>query len=162
MKDKDFEKRIDFVVVKGGLIPHGNNAEETMLNAGNGEILSFKLMTQRDMQFHRCYFSIIGFIYEYMPLQFRNALPKKHFYNWLKVLRGDFKEVFSFSDGKSLIEYESISFTGMDGIQFKEYVANQMPFIRENVIGAYFEGDMLEGIWDTIEEEYVKFFNKLV
>ena len=88
-------------------------------------------------------------------------VPEKKFYQWLKHLKGEYKVVFEFEDGTKMVEYDSISFGRMSQKEFEAYVRDQMPYIYENVLGKYFEGEILNGIIDTIEEEYKKFFAKL-
>jgi len=45
--------------------------------------------------------------------------------------------------------------------QFETYVKEQLPWIYENVIGAFYSDEIYAGIIDTIEEEYKKFLSKL-
>ena len=45
--------------------------------------------------------------------------------------------------------------------RLEEYIRLQLPWIYENVIGAFFEGEMYDGIISTIEEEWEKFLSKL-
>ena len=49
----------------------------------------------------------------------------------------------------------------MSDKRFKEYIKEQLPYIYENVLGAFFSGEKLNDIIDTIEVEYEKFMNKL-
>ena len=49
----------------------------------------------------------------------------------------------------------------MNQQKFKEYVKEQLPYIYENVLGKFFEGEILTGIIETIENEYEIFFSKL-
>ena len=94
-------------------------------------------------------------------MKFKDAVPKDKFYLWLKHLKGQYEVLFEFQDGTKLVEYESISFTKMDQIRFKEYVREQLPWIYTEVIGKQFEGAIYDGIIETIEEEYKKFMVKL-
>jgi hypothetical protein len=41
-------------------------------------------------------------------------------------------------------------------------VANQLPFIYENIIGAFFSDEMYDSIRSTIEEEYERFMFRLL
>jgi len=161
MKDTEFNKRIDLVFVGGGFVAANEKAEDLIENCVNGEILSFIECTQRDINFHRCYMSLLNYIYEYMPKKFKESVPNKYFYEWLKHLRGHYDIVFEFNDGTKMIKYKSIAFGNMSQVRFKEYVKEQLPWIYENVIGKYFKGDIYDNIITTIENEYEKFMNRL-
>ena len=161
MKDKDYYNLVEVVNVGGGFLPHNYNAIELHEQSAKGEILTFKEVTWRDLKFHRCYFSLLNFIYEYMPTKFRDKVPENKFYQWLKHLKGEYEVIFEFKDGTKMVEYESISFGNMSQVRFKAFIREQLPYIYENVLGAYFEGEMLNGIIATIEEQYQKFLAKL-
>jgi hypothetical protein len=45
--------------------------------------------------------------------------------------------------------------------EFKEYIKSQLPFIYENVIGKFFEGEIYDNIIDIIENEWERYFSKL-
>jgi hypothetical protein len=161
MTDKDFHKIQDWANVGGGLIPVSDNAIELLEQSHKGEVFSFIEVTNRDLKFHRCYFSLLNFIWSYMPPQFKRKITEDKFYVWLKHLKGQYNVIYTFSDGSSLIEYDSISFGRMSQKTFENYIREQLPYIYENVLGKYFEGEMLNGIIETIEDEYKKFLAKL-
>lgn len=161
MTDKDYHKLMDFANVGGGLIPVSANAKELMEQMGKGEVVSFIETTSRDLSFHRCYFSLLGFIYDYLPESFKTKVNKDNFYIFLKHLKGQYNVLFTFKDGTKLVEYESIAFGRMSQKTFENYIREQLPWIYENVIGQFFEGDIYNGIIETIEEEYKKFLSKL-
>jgi hypothetical protein len=161
MKDSDFNKLTEWLNVGGGLTPHNSNAIELLEQSARGEILMLKELTDRDIKFHRCYFSLLNFIYGYMPPGFKKKIKPEKFYQFLKHLRGEYDEVFTFSDGSKMIEYESIALGNMSQKRFESYIREQLPYIYANVLSKYFEGEMLTGIIDTIEEEYKKFLSKL-
>lgn len=161
MTDKNFHKLMDFAYVGGGLIPVSANAIELLEQTGNGEVLSFLEVTNRDIKFHRCYFSFLGFIYDYLPNSFKSKILKDNFYKFIKHLKKEYKVLYVFADGSQQIEYDSISFGKMSQKDFENYIREQLPFIYTEIIGAYFEGDIYNGIIETIEEEYMKFLSKL-
>ena len=161
MTDKDFQKRMDFAYMGGGMIPVSPNAIELCEQSDYGEVFSFKEMTNRDLAMHRCYFALFNFIYGYMPKKFKDIISEDKFYLWLKHLKGQYEVVFTFSDGTSLVEYDSISFGRMSQKSFETYIREQLPYIYTDVLGKCFEGDILNGIIETIEEEFKKFLSKL-
>lgn len=161
MKDYEFYNIINLVNVGGGWVPANENAQELLDASGKGEIISVLEVTSRDLSFHKAYFALLKFIWGYMSSSFQKAVPEDKFYLWLKHLKGQYKVLFEFKDGTKLVEYESIAFGRMSQKTFENYVRDQLPWIYENVIGAYFEGDIYNGIIDTIEEEFKKFLSKL-
>ncbi|MFA5715422.1 MAG: hypothetical protein WC998_06765 [Candidatus Paceibacterota bacterium] len=161
MTDKEFHKLMDFAYVGGGLIPVSVNAIELLEQTGKSEVLSFLEVTNRDIKFHRCYFSLLGFIYDYLPNSFKSKILKDNFYKFIKHLKKEYKVLYIFADGSQQIEYDSISFGKMSQKDFENYIREQLPFIYTEIIGAYFEGEILNGIIETIEEEYKKFLSKL-
>lgn len=161
MKDTEVNKLIEFYYTGGGFLPANENAENLTLNLANGEVIQLRDVTQRDIKFHRCYFSLINYIYDYLPKNFKNKIPKDKFHLWLKHLKGQYSVDFTFKDGTKLVTYESISFGRMSEQQFRTYVKEQLPFIYENVIGAFFKGEIYDSIISTIENDYERFFDKL-
>jgi hypothetical protein len=161
MKDKDLNKIVDLAYVGGGWLPANDLAKEISELSGRGQVHSFIECTARDLKFHRCYMSLISFIYDYLPERFKKRVKKQAFYQWLKHLQGKYKILYTFADGTTFIEYESIAFGKMSQLRFKEYVKEQLPFIYTEVIGKFFDGEIYDNIIDTIEEEYKKFMVKL-
>ena len=49
-------------------------AEELLLLSKKGEIIEFKEVTKRDIKLHRCYMSLLGFIYDYLPKFIKSAM----------------------------------------------------------------------------------------
>lgn len=161
MNNKDFNKRLELTYMGNGWIPYNETAKELAEQSTIGEVQSFMEITARDLSFHRCYFSILNYIYDYLPKKFQDKVSKKIFYIFIKHLKGNYDVLFEFKDGTKLVEYDSISFGNMSEKRFREYVRNQMPWIYENVIGQFYTGDIYDGIIETIENEYERFFDKL-
>jgi hypothetical protein len=161
MNQKDYDRMIELVNVGGGWTPANTNAEELLDQCGKGEIITLLEVGARDLKFHRCYFSLLAFIYDYLPLSFKKAVPKNKFYLWLKHLKGEYNVIFTFKDGTKLIEYDSIAFGSMSQKRFETYIKEQLPWIYENVIGTYFQGEIYNGIINTIETEFAKYLAKL-
>jgi hypothetical protein len=161
MKDKEYLRLIEFANVGGGFIPANEAAQELLDNSHKGEIIQFREVTHRDIKFHRAYFALLNFVYDYLPFKFRKKVRRENFYIWLKHLKGSYQVLFEFKDGTKLVEYDSISFGMLSQKEFEEYVRMQLPYIYENVIGEFFEGQMYDSIIQTIEEEFQKFLAKL-
>ncbi len=162
MKKSEYDKLVQFVNVGGGVTPVNENATELLEQSSKGEIFTFKNITARDLKFHNCYFALLSFIYGYMPKSFKDIIPEKKFYYWLKHLKGEYDVVFTFKDGSTMVEYESLAFGNMSDQRFKSYIKEQLPWIYSNVINpVYPDPDIFKGITETIENEFEKFLSKL-
>jgi hypothetical protein len=161
MTDKEFKRIIELKWVGGGFIPVNANAQDLAEQLRTNEQVAFLEVTARDLSFHRNYFAFLNFIYGYMPPKFQKAIPKEKFYIWLKHLKGQYEVIYTFKDGTTLVEYDSIAFGNMSEKHFHEYIKEQLPWIYENVIGAYFKDEIYNSIVETIEQEFEKFFTKL-
>ena len=161
MTDTTYNDLHEFVMEGAGWIPNNQNAQELMEQTSPGEVQMFKEVTGRDLKRLKCYFSLLNYIWNYMPDHFKAKVPGDKFYLWLKHLRGEWDIVFEFSDGTKLIEYTSISFGKMTEFEFRAYVKAQMPFVYESVIGMMYSGDRFDSIVENIERDYSSFFNNL-
>jgi hypothetical protein len=176
------------------LIPQNENAITLCENTTEGQVIDFEEIKARDLNFHKCYMSLLNYIWDFLPDNFKAAIPVSKFYLFLKHLRGLYNVVYKFKDeikkaeisdylkankkqfrltyksiekiadkfGRSeLIEYKSISFGRMSQTSFEEYVKEQMPFVYDSVLGAFYKDEKLANIIATIEHDYRKFLNKL-
>ncbi len=161
MKDQDYTELPQFVKVYPNMTPVNRQAYDLLDLKGEGEIFYMKEVATRDLSFHRAYFLLINYIYDYLPKKFKNQVEREKFYKWLKHLKGEYKVLFEFKDGTKFIEYDSISFGRMDQTQFENYVREQLPFIYENVIYKMFDKDKYEMVIENIEDEFKKFLSKI-
>ena len=162
MKKSDYDKLVQFVNVGGGVTPVNENATELLEQSTRGEIFTFKNITERDIKFHNCYFALLRFIHGYMPKSFRDKIPERKFYYWLKHLKGQYEVIFTFKDGSTMVEYDSLAFGNMSQQRFEDYIRNQLPWIYSDVLNpVYPDEDIFKGIVETIEEEFKKFLSKL-
>lgn len=164
MKDSDFDRLSDWANSGGGvLIPLNDIAHDLADITKKGQVITMLEKTDRDIRFHRCYMSLLGYVYDQLPNRFHKKLQKKYFYRYLKHLKGQFDIITKFENGIVLVEYESISFGRMSEHTFRDYVRNQLPWIYSDVIGKYYK----VGGWrynrkiNSIEDEYEKFLSKL-
>ena len=163
MKDSDYNRLVEFTNEgTGALLPFNDKAHDLTDVAKAGEIITLLEVTARDLSFHRCYMSLVAFVYDQMPNRFRKRVRKKYFYQYLKQLKGNYDIIVQY-DHIVVIEYQSISFGRMSEYTFREYIKNQLPWIYTDVIGKYYK----VGGWrynrkiNSIEDEYYKFFSKL-
>ena len=127
MSDIEYNNLHEFVMEGAGWIPNNQNAQELMEQTAPGEVQMFKEVTGRDIKRLKCYFSLLNYIWAYMPDHFKIKVPVNKFYLWLKHLRGDYDIVFEYADGTKLVESTSISFGKMSAFEFRAYVKSQMP-----------------------------------
>ena len=162
MKDTDFKRVCEFTVTGGGMLPFNQNAVELIDITTPGEVISLVEVTSRDAKFHRAYFSLIGYVYDWLPKSFKSKMSKDKFYIFLKHLRGDYDVIFEFRNGTKFIEYHSIAFGRMSQKRFEAYVREQLPFIYSEVIQALYPDKLTsDRIIASIEDEYQKFLSRL-
>lgn len=162
MKDKDYDKLIHLTNAGGGFLPANDKAQELLALTKQGDIVVLDECTKRDLKFHRCYMSLLSFVWDYLPGNFKDRVPKGIFYNWLKAAQGLVEFEYQFKDGSSYVEYESIAFGNMSEIRFREYVESQLAYIYSEILPALFPDQIKNNIIDTIEEEYKKFLSKFL
>ena len=162
MKDRDYERLSEWLNEGGALIPFNDIATEMVDLSKKGQIVTMLEITDRNLKFHRCYFSLMNYIYDQLPKRFRQRVAKKNFYKYLKQLRGEFDIIVQF-EHIVVIEYYSLSFSDMSQREFEDYIREQLPWIYTKVIGKYYKS----GGWrynhkiELIEEQYMYFFSKL-
>ena len=160
MKDLDYEKIVELKPTGGGFLPANQRASELLDN--NRSVLSFLEVTDRDVTFHRAYFSLIGFIYDWLTPTFKKQIHKDKFYRFIKHLRKEYDVIMTFKDGTTFVEYKSISFGRMSQATFVEYVKAQLPDIYNEIICVLYPNKTTsDRIIASIEDEYKKFLAKL-
>lgn len=159
MKDTDIDKIIELTPVGGGFLPRNEKGQE-LADTATG-VISLIEVTARDIKFHSAYFSLLSFIYSWLPKTFKEKIPKDKFYLFVKHLKGDYDIVMRFKDGTTLVNYKSISFSRMSQIEFENYVRDQLPFIYTEVIEKLYDEKDSKRIIESIETEYLNFLSKL-
>lgn len=160
MEHSEFLKLVDFARINDQLIAVDNHLH-LINDMIEGEVVTMKRVNPRDVKLHRAYFAFNSYIYHYLPNSFQKQIPLRKFYKFLQTMKGDYEVLFRFKDGRELLEYHSISFTKMDENSFRTYIKNQIPYIYENVIKAFYKDEQANDIIDNIEQEFEKFFTKL-
>lgn len=157
MKDKEYMELVELKKVDNGFIPINERAMDLLLTSKEWETLSFSIATQRDLSFHKCYFKLINFIYYLLPIHFQKEIPREHFYNFLKCLTGQAKIVYEFKTLPPLVEYESISFSKMNQVKFKDFVREQLSIMYAEL----FPKLECENIIDNVESRFEVFLKEL-
>lgn len=159
MSTDDFLGLKSFKVHKGNaLLPNQIETAEWLEQLKHNDQVYFKLIEARDLGMHRGYFKILTYIYDRLPLVFKNSVAKQHFYKFIKTISNEYTVVFKFKDGREMIEYTSISFAKMNQSKFREYFNNQLSVIYEEIL-IPMEVDYL---MDEINEEFEKLLSKLI
>ena len=161
MKDSEYTKIIEVTSAGGGFLPHNQQAQDLLDASVMGEVISLIEVGKRDVKYHRAYFSLLSYIYDWLPREFKRKIPKDKFYLFCKHLRGDYDVIFEFKDGTKFIEYKSISFGRMSQKDFEAYVKEQLPFIYEEIIFVLYPKEDADKIIACIEDEYKIFLSRL-
>lgn len=159
MKTDEYFKLLHFTCHKSqGLVPATPETQEWIEQQKHGTCLNFKLIEARDLGFHRCYFALLSFIYDRLPVSFRNKIHKDNFYNFIKLIGKQYETVYTMKDGTPLIEYKSISFGRMNQTKFREFVNEQLSIIYEEIL-IPMECDY---IMEQANSEFEIFMDKLI
>lgn len=117
-----------FIKQPGGMLRPANQADvETLAKVANGNLVQVDFKQPRNPQFHRKFFAMLNFAYEYwnpepILIEGLNIAPEKNFERFRKdvlILAGYRHAVVNI---KNEVRYEadSISFASMDDMQFQE------------------------------------------
>lgn len=137
MKTKDFDKLLEFQNVGGGMTPVNDKSEEMLDQTKRGDILTFLEVTERDLKFHKAFFGLLDYIYDYLPPSFQRKVRKKDFYKYIQVLQGNFEIAFTLTKGSNkimLVNYDSVAFGNMSQKRFESFVRGVLPFIYERIL----------------------------
>ncbi len=160
MTDKEYLESLEFEVGGEFLFPSNDPAKRFISEQKLGKKILLKEVSQRDTKFHKAYFDFLNTVYSYLPISFKQRIPKNLFYIFLKELQGAYKVIYKFKNGSEMKEYISISFSKMTQLQFEEYVRNQLPYIYD-LFYTLFDKKVADSIIETIEEDYKKFLMRL-
>lgn len=159
MKTEDFLQLKSFTVHKSqALIPNQIETGEWIEQKKHGDQVYLKSVEPRDLGMHKGYFKILAFIYDRLPKNFHEKVQKQFFYKFVKMLSNEYSVVFSFKDGRQMIEYHSISFDRMNQSKFREYFNGQLSVIYEEILIPMNK----EYLMNEINEEFEKLLDKLI
>lgn len=157
VKDSNYKDLYEFTYRGGVWFAANDKARE---HTTDGEVLTFKEVTARDLKYHRCYFKLLSYIWFQLPVSFQEKVPEDKFYLWLKHLKGQYEVLFSFKDGTKLVEYESISFAQMSQESFERYIKDQLPFVY-GIVAKFYSGDEYDRVIEDIEDTFESFLRML-
>ena len=160
MKHDKFNELIQFARVNNTLTAV-NNYTSLLNELNEGDYVFMKTVDARDLSMHRAYFAFLSKVYDYMPERFKRTIARNIFYKFLQTLKGEYKVLFEFKDGRQLLDYESISFGRMNESKFRIYIKDQLPFIYNNLICEFYNDSTSDKIINEIEQEFEKYLTKL-
>lgn len=140
---------------KDHLIPLDVATSEKLLLMGKE--ITLKEINMRDAKFHKCYFSWCGWLWEQMPLRFKQRYAKENMYKVLKLCAGQYNRNFTFKD-IYVVEFESISFKRMKESDFRTYVIEQITAFYTEILVPL----KMEHLQEEMEEQFKNFFNQLI
>lgn len=117
-----------FIKQPGGLLRPANQADvETLAKVANGNLVQVDFKQPRNPQFHRKFFAMLNFAYEYwnpepILIEGLTIAPEKNFDRFRKdvlILAGYRHAVVNIKN-EVRFEADSISFASMDDMQFQE------------------------------------------
>jgi len=88
----------EFIESEYCLIPEDENSITTLENSVVGQVLTFSECSERDLKLHRCFMKLLGYIWGYLPEEFKITVPKRKFYMYLKHLQRNYEVVYRFQD----------------------------------------------------------------
>ena len=161
MTDDTYTDLVELKYQQGLFAPDNANARALCDNLRHNEVVTLREIKTRDIAFHRAYFALLSYVYDWLTPAFKLKIPKDTFYKWVKTLLGQYEVVFTFKDGTKLLEYHSIAFNRMSQKTFEQYVKNQLPLIYDNVIHSLYDYEEAAEIIQNIEETFETFMQKL-
>lgn len=117
-----------FIKQLGGLLRPANQADvETLAKVANGNLVQVDFKQPRNPQFHRKFFAMLNFAYEYwnpepMQLEGFDITPEKNFDRFRKdvLILAGFRHAVVNIKNEVRFEADSISFASMDDMQFQD------------------------------------------
>jgi len=159
MKTDEYFSLLHFTVHKSqALVPATPETQEWIEQQKHNTSVNFKLIEARDLGFHRCYFALLSFIYDRLPISFRSKVDKDNFYNFIKLIGKQYDTVYTLKDGTPLIQYKSISFGRMNQTKFREFVNEQLSTIYEEILIPL----EVDYIMEQAQDEFQTFMDKLI
>lgn len=143
-----------FIKLSGSLHPASDKDAEILSKFKSGDPVRVKLTRPRNYEFHKKYFSLLNFAFDYweppeadMPtyIAMKNITLNKSFDRFRKdiaILAG-FYEASYRMNGEVRLEAKSVSFSKMSEDEFEELYTKTIDVIVQHVLPGQYTGDML-------------------
>lgn len=148
-----------FKRIQSYLIPFDNDAYELMNSLSDGADVAFdKVISKRNMKFHRKYFALLNFAFEHWESgelsgkQFEGVIPQKSFTRFRKdivIMAGFFEQEIRIT-GELRIVAKSISFSNMKEKDFEELYSNTINVILKHILTNYNKGQLDKVVIDLL------------
>lgn len=143
---------IFLIKMNGALYPASENDQELLKKIKAGEPVRVKLTRVRNYEFHKKYFALLNFAYDYWEPE--NDCAEKNFERFRKdcIILAGFHDAHVRLDGSTRIEPKSISFASMSSEdEFEELYTKTIDVIVKYVLKNY-TGDMLRSVMEQVED----------
>jgi hypothetical protein len=139
------------IKMNGALHPASDNDREILKKFKTGEPVRVKVTRVRNYEFHKKYFALLNFAYDYWEPE--NECAEKNFDRFRKdvIILAGFHDAYVRLDGSTRIEPKSISFASMGEDDFEELYTKTIDVIVKYVLNNY-TGDMLRSVLEQAEE----------
>lgn len=152
----------DLTVIKSGngsFIPADAASQEEAAKFKIGAPVRFKATRQRNYQFHKKWFALVGFAYDHwepatlQDPKFEGVVPEKNFDRFRKdiIILAGFYDATYRVDGSVRIEAQSISFASMDEDEFDSLYKATFTVIHKRILPHYQEQELHDVINQLLE-----------
>ena len=136
-----------FIKQDGRLVPATDRDREILDKIKAGEPVKITLKRVRNYQFHKKYFGLLSFAFDYWEPDGEKNFDR--FRKDIAILAGFYEQSVRL-DGSIRTEAKSISFGSMSEDEFEELYSKSIDVIIKYVCQQY-DGDMLRSLVDTVE-----------
>ena len=142
---------IFLIKMNGALYPASENDQELLKKIKSGEPTKVKLTRVRNYEFHKKYFALLNFAYDYWEPATECA--EKNFDRFRKdcIILAGFHDSYVRLDGSTRIEPKSVSFASMSEDEFEDLYTKTIDVIVKYVLKNY-SGDMLRSVMEQVED----------
>ncbi|MFW6024042.1 MAG: DUF1367 family protein [Dichotomicrobium sp.] len=143
----------------GSFVPVDAGSQEEAAKFKIGQPVRFKATRQRNYQFHKKWFALVGFAYDHWEVatlqdpKFEGVKPEKNFDRFRKditILAGFYDATYRV-DGSVRIEAKSISFAAMSQDEFDRLYEATFTAIHKRILPHYQEQELHDVINQLLE-----------
>lgn len=143
----------------GTFMPADEASREEASKLKTGQPMRFKATRQRNYQFHKKWFALVGFAYDHwepaalQDPKFEGVKPEKNFDRFRKdmIILAGFYDASYRVDGTVRIEAKSISFASMDEDDFDRLYKATFTAVHKHILPHYQEQELHDVINQLLE-----------
>ena len=142
-----------FIKMNGALHPASDSDREILKKFKTGETVRVKVTRVRNYQFHRKWWALVSFAFDYWNPEEENMVGEKNLERFRKdiIILSGFHDSYIRLDGSTRIEPKSISFASMSEDEFEDLYGKSIDVIVKYVLKHY-TGDMLRSVMEQVED----------